>query len=178
MVAIYEPLIILETTTHMPEVALQHFKRGNSLHIKGEYEKALQEYEAAIKAAPDSSEAHTNLGVIQERLGHHKLALKSFDKAVAFHSDSTEVHYNRGIVLASLKRYDDAYRAFDKALEIQPQNDKARENRKKVLELILKRLAKKGVISWVPNGKPKGYDGPITITPGPPISSYVIENRR
>ncbi len=41
----------------------------------------------------------------------------------------------------------------------------------------LRRLRRSGVISWG-GGKPKGSDPPIPITPGPPVSDYVIEDRR
>jgi len=49
--------------------------------------------------------------------------------------------------------------------------------RAEILKELLRRLARRGVVSWR-GGKPKGYDGPIELTPGPPISQYILEDRR
>ena len=38
-------------------------------------------------------------------------------------------------------------------------------------------MVRQGVANWA-GGKPKGADPPIEITPGPPISDYVVEDRR
>ena len=48
--------------------------------------------------------------------------------------------------------------------------------RRGVLDAILRRLAKRGFASWS-GGKPKGSDPLIEITPGPPISDYIHEDR-
>ena len=44
------------------------------------------------------------------------------------------------------------------------------------VERVLRNLVKSGFASWA-GGKPKGSDPPIEITPGPPVSDYVIEDR-
>ena len=38
-------------------------------------------------------------------------------------------------------------------------------------------MVREGLLSWA-GGKPKGLDPLIEITPGPPISDYIIEDRR
>ena len=45
-----------------------------------------------------------------------------------------------------------------------------------VLDAMLRRLTKSGFASWS-GGKPKGSKRPVKLTPGPPISDYIIEDR-
>jgi hypothetical protein len=60
---------------------------------------------------------------------------------------------------------------------VRPDDAKTIARRRALVEKELRALARKGVISWA-GGKPKGSQPPIPISPGPPVSDYVIEDRR
>jgi hypothetical protein len=57
-----------------------------------------------------------------------------------------------------------------RTIRIEPSGPRARK------EKHLWRLVDDGVANWS-GGKPRGSDPPIEVTPGPPISDYIIENR-
>ena len=52
----------------------------------------------------------------------------------------------------------------------------AEQTRHAELDAVLWRLAQEGFASWS-GGKPKGSKHPAKLTPGPPISDYIIQDR-
>ena len=54
---------------------------------------------------------------------------------------------------------------------------RAHHKQKQATKLRMMELAEEGFLDWS-GGKPKGSDPGIPITPGPPISDYIIEDRR
>lgn len=84
---------------------------------------------------------------------------------------------NLALALVRLDRLEDAVAALDRALNLEPNDPETVSLRKQVVAELLRRLARKRVISWG-GGKPKGSEPPVAVTPGPPISDYVIEDRR
>jgi len=65
----------------------------------------------------------------------------------------------------------------DGLLVSEPANQSAHELRREIVDRSLRKLARTGFASWG-GGKPKGSNPRIRITPGPPVSDYVIEDRQ
>jgi hypothetical protein len=70
---------------------------------------------------------------------------------------------------------------IDAKLAQMPDESPQRETLKRERNLVSQGygwlLVRQGFMSWE-GGKPKGLDPLIEVTPGPPISDYIIEDRR
>jgi len=79
--------------------------------------------------------------------------------------------------LLELGKLDDAYELIERRLASQPGNSTLQKLKRKILDAYLWRMVEEGLADWS-GGSPKGSPNPVEITPGPPISDYVIEDRR
>ena len=154
---------------------LEHFRRGNQLSDDGEFAGALAEYDAALRSVPDDPAFLNNRGAALSRLGRDNDALAAYERVLLLSPDDPVALHNRGVALAQLGRYEEAVAAYDRALALVP-DDAVIAARRTILDNILRGLRRSGVVSWA-GGKPQGSNPPIPITPGPPVSDYVIEDR-
>ena len=83
----------------------------------------------------------------------------------------------RAAALVKLDKLREAHQDVDLALELKPGLKEAKTFRREVLDMFIWRTVEAGYAHW-DGSKPKGSNPPIEITPGPPISDYVIEDRR
>jgi len=70
----------------MPTLAAAHYNLGILLQRQNELDRALQEYQLALKYASDEREAaqtHNNLGVLFKQLGRRDEAITEFTYAIA-----------------------------------------------------------------------------------------------
>jgi Flp pilus assembly protein TadD len=160
-----------------PDVPEAHCNLGVVLARLGRHEEALTAYDRALDLRPECQGAHYNQGVAFGRLGRHEEAVNAFDRALRLDSHFRQAHHNRGVALLALGRLGEAQAAVEQALKLAPDDEDAKKLRRGILDAMLRRLVRSGFASWA-GGKPKGSDPPIEITPGPPISDYVIEDRR
>ena len=59
----------VRATQAAPDIATDHFDRGQTYLELGEYEKAIQEYDEAIQLDPDYAHAYNNCGNAYRELG-------------------------------------------------------------------------------------------------------------
>ncbi|HUE96329.1 MAG TPA: tetratricopeptide repeat protein, partial [Longimicrobiaceae bacterium] len=96
-------------------------------HLAGEHEAAELEYRETLALAPETAEAHNNLGVlIRDR--EPEQALEHFTEAVRLVPVYAEGLINRGLILQRLGRAEAAREAFEAAVREHPQNAKALNN--------------------------------------------------
>lgn len=70
----------------------------------GEYDKALEDYSAAITADPGSSFALYNRGITADRVGDYAAAVRDFSAALKLTPGNADFHHNRGFSLRKLVR--------------------------------------------------------------------------
>jgi tetratricopeptide (TPR) repeat protein len=73
--------------------------RGLALHMKGDYERALADYDAAIKLDPKDLPALTYRGQIHRLAGNYDLALADLDAAIGITPDDADLYHARGMLL-------------------------------------------------------------------------------
>ncbi len=78
----------------------------------GEYDRAKDEFERALRAAPHSAELHNDLGYSYYSRGMWKEAEASLRKAVAADAKHGRAWTNLGMALGQQGRYDEAVDAF------------------------------------------------------------------
>jgi protein O-mannosyl-transferase len=96
---------------------------------RGELDKAMSHYEAALKIRSGKLDPHynlatafieMNLGDVLARKGQPDEAMVHFEQAIKLQPDYAEAYYNRGNVLYAKGRIDEAIADFEKTLQIQP----------------------------------------------------------
>ena len=150
--------------------------RGAALSRLGRDNDALAAYERVLLLSPDDPVALHNRGVALAQLGRYEEAVAAYDRALALVPDDAGTLANLGLALAHLGHYVKALAILNRSLEQRPGEAKVIAARRTILDNILRGLRRSGVVSWA-GGKPQGSNPPIPITPGPPVSDYVIEDR-
>lgn len=103
--------------------------RGNAYATTGQYEKATQVYNEAIKLDPDDRVAYHNRGLAYMELGQLKAAVDDFSKVIELRPDMVEGYCNRGRTYGKLGEYKQSIEDLSKALQIDPDHQSAYCNR-------------------------------------------------
>jgi Flp pilus assembly protein TadD len=115
--------------------SLAHFKLGVSLAHRGNFTKAIANFEAALAIKPNDADAHSALGfafAVQEKLGD---AFEQFDDALRLSPRLSTAHTGLGLLLTRQGKLNEAADHFRRALESNPRDVQAHTN----LGLILKK---------------------------------------
>ncbi|MDP1558296.1 MAG: tetratricopeptide repeat protein [Nitrosomonas sp.] len=91
---------------------------GASLQMQDK--DALHALRKATELLSDDDQAHSNLGVLLEKLGQFDEAEASCRRALRIKPDSAAAHYNLGNALLGRKQLDDAVESYRRALKIKP----------------------------------------------------------
>ena len=102
------------------KLAQEHNAVGLSYFNGKQYDKALSEYEQAIKLNPKLAEAYNNRGDVYYGQGKYDNALSDYTEAIKLNHKYTEAYYNRGLAYYEKKEYDKALEDFDQAIKLNP----------------------------------------------------------
>ena len=92
---------------------------------KGNFEKAIAEYDIAIHKDSNDAEAYNLRGKAYFSLERYNDALKDYNEAIGINPDYTDAYFNRGMLNDERKKYEDAISDFTKALSLKPNYDDA-----------------------------------------------------
>jgi tetratricopeptide (TPR) repeat protein len=107
----------------LPTFAAAHYNLGILLQRQNEMNRALQEYQLALKYASDVREAaqtHNNLGVLFNQLGRKDEATADFTAAIALNPDEQNSFIGRGLIERDEGNVDAALEDFSRAAQIAP----------------------------------------------------------
>lgn len=112
-----------------PTDAKTYYQMGNDYYEKGDYDRAIENYNMAILLNPVFSEAYFN-----RALSYYQM--KNFDKSVADYTKSMEldpqnpiIYNNRGDAFYRKQDFQSAVKDYDKAINLNPNYLKAFYNR-------------------------------------------------
>jgi len=105
-----------------------HFQRGAEFLAAGEFAQAAGEFQRVLAVAPQTAEAHNNLGVALKRQKKYNEAGAAFQKAIAVRDDFIEAYVNLGDTLRLLNRLEEAKLCLKAALDIDPNCAAAHNN--------------------------------------------------
>jgi tetratricopeptide (TPR) repeat protein len=112
-------------------------RSGNRYYKKKQLDQSLQQYQAAVKKAPDNPAANYNLGNAQFRKNEYDAAAKSYDAGVAHSAADKELQekglYNKGVAMVKQKKLQESIDAWKSALKLDASDSDARENLEKAL---------------------------------------------
>ena len=109
---------------------------GTTALEEGRFSEALENFERALEAMPNSYNVWMLRGYTNAMLGQYEEALASYDRAIEIKPDDQDAWYNRGVVLGSLGRYEEELASYDRAIEIKPDDHEAWYNRGVVLSSL------------------------------------------
>ncbi len=98
-----------------------YFKSGANYYYKGEYDKALSDFNKAIELDPDDYSAYCNRGSVYERKGEYARALSDYNKAVELNPKDPVIYFYRGLIYESKGEFDGAINDLNKAIELNPE---------------------------------------------------------
>ena len=114
----------------LPERSL--VRKGTRQYNKGEYETAIQRYEAALKAAPGLFEATYDLGNALYKAERFDRAEQTMQQAAAdtLRSDTerAEAFYNLGNAQFKQQKYKEALESYKQSLRLNPADMEAKYN--------------------------------------------------
>jgi tetratricopeptide (TPR) repeat protein len=97
--------------------------RGVAYRRKGEYERALQDYEQAIRLNPSNATAYNNRGIIYRIKGEYGRAIADYDEAIWLkNGDFPAAYYNRALANADKGEYELSLRDFDVVMRFNQRN--------------------------------------------------------
>jgi len=94
-------VVVVIVTQAFPD-ADEAFNRGFNYHADGHYEKAIFEYNKAIKINPQHAMAYNNRGIVYESKGQYDKAISDFSKALEIDPKLANAYVNRGSLMNKL----------------------------------------------------------------------------
>ena len=107
----------------LEKLATAFDNRGVAYRLKGEYDRALQDYEQAIQLNPSNANAYNNRGIIYRIKGEYGRAIADYDEAIWLKKgDFPAAYYNRALAYADKGDYEQSLRDFDVVMRFNPKN--------------------------------------------------------
>jgi len=104
-----------------PDLATVLNSRGAAYDLKGEAEKAIADFDAAIRLKPDYGEAYVNRGLAWARKRDYDRAIADFTEATALDPRFAHLAFsNRGIADGEKGDYQRGVQDFDEAIRLKP----------------------------------------------------------
>ncbi|MGH6854589.1 MAG: tetratricopeptide repeat protein [Aestuariivirga sp.] len=121
--------IIDAGTDTAKNVATAYNNRGFAYYDKGEYDRAIADFDKAIALNPKYAKPYNNRGFAYYDKGEYGRAIADFDKAIALNLKYAKPYYNRGLAYYDKGEYARAIADYDKAIALNPKYAKPYYNR-------------------------------------------------
>ena len=105
------------------------YNRGNAYADKGDYDRAIQDFDQTIRLEPDHVEPHFNRGIAALHKGDYDRAIQDFDQAIRLRPDFADAFSNRGVAYLHKGNYGRAIQDYDAALRLKPADAGTLNNR-------------------------------------------------
>src|SRR5215510_13623432 len=110
-------------------LAFAFYKRANGYYERGQYDRAIEDYNQAIRLNPNHANAFSNRGVAYGRKGDYDRAVENYDEAIRLNPKHAAALYGRGNAYRRKGDYDRAIENYDEALRLNPKHANALYNR-------------------------------------------------
>ncbi len=115
-----------------PKSASAYNNRGVAYKNKGEYDRAIADYDKAISLNPKYASAYNNRAWAYFKWGKAAKGLPDANKAIELDPKNAPAYDTRGHIFEALDRKDEAIADFRKALELDPSDEDYKENLKRL----------------------------------------------
>ena len=97
-----------------------HYNLGLAYKLKDQLDKAIPEFQNAIRLQPDLADAHYTLGVLFWQQGEFDKATEELEKAIQNQPNYAEAHYTLGTIFKQQGKLPEAEAALREAIRLQP----------------------------------------------------------
>jgi len=109
--------------------AMSYYQIANDFFEKGDYEKAIENYNMAILLNPVFSEAYFNRALCYYQLKNYDKSIADYSKAAELDPKNPNIYNNKGDAFYRKQDYASAIKDYDKAVMLNPNYLKALYNR-------------------------------------------------
>lgn len=111
---------LLSLDVPLPVASIFCQNRGNVYSAKGEPEKALRDYEQAIRFNPANAGAYLNRGLIYAQRNDHEAAIKDYNEALRFQPQMYMAFFNRALSYRAQEDWAAAERDLQETIRLNP----------------------------------------------------------
>jgi lipoprotein NlpI len=108
-------------------LARAFFNRGRAYADKGQFDRAIQDFDRATAIDADYPDAFNSRGIAYSGMGQYARAIDDFDQAVRLDPNYAIAFYNRGLARQNLGRMTEAAQDFAKAQQVGPRLTEPKE---------------------------------------------------
>ena len=112
-----------------PELAAQaNFVVGSGFYKRGDFERALETFEAVLQEQPDNAQAQLWAGLSEYQQENYDEAAQYIERAVQLDPESVEARVNLGAAYLASNRFQDAELVYQLVVEEAPEDAEAHYN--------------------------------------------------
>ena len=97
-------------------------ERGGLYCEIAQYDRAIKDFDVAIKNGPPNAQLYCSRGIAQYKLNNNQRALDDFNAAGQLAPKNSLVWLNKSVAYYRLKKFSDAYVTASKAIDLDPTN--------------------------------------------------------
>ncbi len=127
LIPVATKLTELEKEYHYQAIA--YCTRGSAYLYRGEYDRALEDFNKVIELNPKHADAYLSRGIAYSCKGNDDRSIADFTKTLGLNLKYVEAYYGRGIAYINKKDYNRAIANFTKTIELTPEYVDAYHNR-------------------------------------------------
>jgi tetratricopeptide (TPR) repeat protein len=116
---------VIQAQNSRASSATSYLERGNQWLEKGDWDRAIADYDLAVVFDPSSYRAFYNRGLARDRKGDLVGAISDYSKTIDLNPRFVAAYLNRGAALYEMGEIRSALRDFDRAIELNPREVKA-----------------------------------------------------
>jgi tetratricopeptide (TPR) repeat protein len=110
---------------HLTDV---YYNRGNAYGEKGDFDRAIEDFDKALELNPEYADAYFNRGTAHSALNQHEKAIENYNKAIELDPNFAGAYNNRGLIYYNLMMHNEAIADYNKAIELDQNFDIAHAN--------------------------------------------------
>ena len=106
-----------------------YFGRGVVYNMKGQLDRAIEDFNKSIELYPDYANVYVSRGYVYIKKGQYDKAIMNFNKAIELYPDYANTYFGRGFAYYMKGQYDRAIQDYNKTIELDPNDAVAYDNR-------------------------------------------------